>query len=112
LSTAHVKRRSWRLDDGKLTPAPYQLSARPARPPLPPAVTGSRTEPTSAPKVLYRASSPKRKVSTLVSSEELARFQSLYVATLKGNMTALRKKDKKAAAKKKAAAEGAAAKKA
>jgi hypothetical protein len=59
-----------------------------------------RGEEGKQPRTLYRASTSKRKISTSVGFEEAPKFHALLVATMKSNMSALRKKEKKAKSKK------------
>lgn len=60
---------------------------------MPPTVVGRGADAvTKPPGVIFRAATSKRKISTVVASQDLARFHPAYVATLKAHMTALKKK--------------------
>ncbi|CAJ0957660.1 unnamed protein product [Ranitomeya imitator] len=56
-------------------------------------------------KCLLRATDGKRKISTVVSSKEVNKFQMAYSNLLRANMDGLKKKDKKSKAKKSGAAQ-------
>ncbi|XP_037994024.1 signal recognition particle 14 kDa protein [Motacilla alba alba] len=51
-------------------------------------------------KCLLRATDGKKKISTVVSSKEVNKFQMAYSNLLRANMDGLKKKDKKSKAKK------------
>eukprot|EP00128_Syssomonas_multiformis_P001539 Colp12_sorted_trinity150504_noHs@1383 len=49
------------------------------------------SEPEEGPKTLIRAATSKKKISTLVSAKNLAKFHSSYTNILKANMDSLKK---------------------
>ncbi|XP_053569272.1 signal recognition particle 14 kDa protein-like [Bombina bombina] len=57
-------------------------------------------------KCLLRATDGKRKISTVVSSKDVNKFQMSYSNLLRANMDGLKKKDKKSKNRKSSAAQG------
>lgn len=55
-------------------------------------MVGRGADASKPPAVIFRATSPKRKISTVVTADELARFHPIYVAALKAGMSGLKKK--------------------
>ena len=56
-------------------------------------------------KCLLRATDGKKKISTVVSSKEVSKFQMAYSNLLRANMDGLKKRDKKSKSKKSKAAQ-------
>ncbi|RDD42622.1 Signal recognition particle 14 kDa protein [Trichoplax sp. H2] len=56
---------------------------------------GDKNESTGDNKCLIRATNGKRKVSYVIVSKELNKFQLAYASVIKGNIVGLKKKDKR-----------------
>ncbi|KAK1338916.1 hypothetical protein QTO34_019584 [Cnephaeus nilssonii] len=79
------------LDDGRTKPIPRKGSVEGFEP--------------SDNKCLLRATDGKKKISTVVSSKEVNKFQMAYSNLLRANMDGLKKRDKKSKSKKSKAAQ-------
>uniref|UniRef100_A0A3Q2ICP6 Signal recognition particle 14 kDa protein n=1 Tax=Equus caballus TaxID=9796 RepID=A0A3Q2ICP6_HORSE len=80
-----------RADDGRTKPIPRKGSVEGFEP--------------SDNKCLLRATDGKKKISTVVSSKEVNKFQMAYSNLLRANMDGLKKRDKKSKSKKSKAAQ-------
>ncbi|KAF5925566.1 hypothetical protein HPG69_002013 [Diceros bicornis minor] len=99
-----LSRRSDRKDARRLSDAPARVPNDGRTKPIPRKGSVEGFEPSDN-KCLLRATDGKKKISTVVSSKEVNKFQMAYSNLLRANMDGLKKRDKKSKSKKSKAAQ-------